>query len=48
MTAAVLRQKYPTMPQEQIDRLLEIEQSSVPTLEPQLCRIDDPSCESCQ
>jgi hypothetical protein len=48
MTADMLRTKYPTMSDATIERLLLIDKSEVPTLEPKLCRIDEPNCESCQ
>lgn len=45
MTAIELRQKYPTMSDHEIQLLLDIEKNYV---EPKLCSILEPDCESCQ
>jgi hypothetical protein len=43
-SAEYYRAKFPEMSDEQIARLVDIDRQ----VEPKLCRIDEPDCESCQ
>ena len=47
MTTEEIKQQYPGMPEEQVNRLVEIEKAQA-SGEFKLCKIDETDCESCQ